>query len=434
MRKSFIPSFDESQNENKKRFFNLLLIVTEVRALLLLFVKYFHIEWTFQDYSGIPLSYVDFIAVLVFPTLVFLNLVKPKAILSYFYLISVLILTGSNLWESYTTSLNILTVITLIVPISAASFIAKPVISVIFSFLVCVEISVVAVSHSSIPDTPLLITIVFIGFMAWYTVRTWEQTYNKAIQNESKYLKLAGELEIRVQEKLKELEIVRNEREKHEKFAILGKFVGTISHDLRSPLNVIINSIAIFEKNFPHIDEASQKWLDLAKKSTDRAMEYLNELLNFIRIGDSKPVPSNVNQIVKKVMSSLDIPKNISIEYQLSDGLPDINVDPIQIQRAFQNIITNAVQAMGSSGDAPGKLSISTTRVDDSILVEISDTGPGIPDDKVSKIFEPFFSTKSGGIGLGLAATKDIVMKNQGDLSFRTKVGIGTTFTISLHL
>jgi len=427
---TFIIDVRETSDENKRRFLNLLLVISEIRVVLILTLNAFHVGGVFRELTAIPITFVDMTAVFLFPAIFIVNFYKPKVILSYFYLIIIITLTGSNLWGSYGTTFNVVLVVSLIIPVIAASFITRPIMSIVFSILACIEFIIIAAGHSSYPDVSLLVIIVFIGFLGWYVVNTLERALARSRQSESKYLELVGELEHRVQEGVEELEIARKELSQHEKLAVLGKFASTVSHDLRSPLGVVSNSIYFLEQHLEHADEKTLKHLSIIKNAVDHAVEYLSELMDFMRGQEPNPVPSDVNQIINTVMESLDIPGNVSCIYHLDTTIPMINVDPIQIQRAFQNIIVNAIQAMG---DAAGNLTITTIRKNDAIEVEIDDTGPGIPDDKVQHVFEPFFTTKSKGIGLGLPAAKEFVTKNRGEISFRTVVGNGTTFTIRLE-
>jgi len=431
MRRTFLIDIHEARGENQRRFLNFLLVISELRVVLIFGLNAFHVGWVFKEITAIPVTFIDIAAMLVFPAVFVLNAYKPKVILSYFYLVFIVILTGSNLWESYSMAFNVVAVVSLSIPIIAASFITMPVMSIVFSAFGCVELVIVAAGHSALPDASLLVTILFIGFLGWYTVNPLERALTRSEQSESNYLELVDELEQRVQEKVEELDITRKALDQHEKLAMLGKFASTVSHDLRTPLGVISNSIYFLEQHLDQVDEKTCKHFLLIKNSVNRAANYLSELLDFIRGQEPNPVPSDVNQILGNLLESLAVPGNISCISNLDTTIPTINVDPIQIQRAFQNIIVNAIQAMG---EAAGTLTITTACKNNAVEVEIEDTGPGIPDDLVQHIFEPFFTTKSKGIGLGLPAAKEFITKNHGEISFRTAVGKGTTFTISMKL
>jgi signal transduction histidine kinase len=137
-----------------------------------------------------------------------------------------------------------------------------------------------------------------------------------------------------------------------------------------------------------------------------------------------------LNTMVKDRISWADVPEKIAVKYQLSAETPKLNVDSEQVGRAITNIINNAVQSINQSGE----LRISTGIHGSYGVVTFTDTGCGISQENLKKIFEPLFTTKPKGIGLGLAISKRMVEQNSGEIEVESTVGIGTTFTLKLPL
>jgi len=127
------------------------------------------------------------------------------------------------------------------------------------------------------------------------------------------------------------------------------------------------------------------------------------------------------------VLSDSSIPENIKVTTKLGEIAPML-LDQEQIRRVFQNMILNASQAMSESG----KLIIQTSKHDNSVEISFKDTGVGIPEENLTKIFTPLFSTKAKGVGLGLAICRQIVEGHGGNITVKSKIGKGSTFTVKL--
>ena len=137
---------------------------------------------------------------------------------------------------------------------------------------------------------------------------------------------------------------------------------------------------------------------------------------------------TRIENVIEDALSHLTIPENIELIKKLDSGSLNVEIDADQIQQVLVNIITNAVQATPEGG----KLTIDASEKDKFLEMKITDTGCGIPQEAVDKIFNPLFTTKAKGIGLGLAVCKAIIDRHQGDIKVESQVGKGTTFTIKL--
>ena len=243
-------------------------------------------------------------------------------------------------------------------------------------------------------------------------------------------LKLNQELENRVEERTRDLKNAQEKLIRQEKLAAVGKISSTISHELRNPLTTISNSVYFLNMKLGYADEKIKKHIELIQKEVDRSRQIITDLLDFTRIKDPVFVKGNIETIIKEALSHETVSPGITIETEFQNIGNQIDMDAAMLRQAFLNIITNAIQAMPQGG----KLIITTFSTLDAVHVKFKDTGMGIPKEIIPRLFEPLFTTKKSGIGLGLTLVKDIIDKHGGNISVESEVGIGTTFTIILPL
>lgn len=217
---------------------------------------------------------------------------------------------------------------------------------------------------------------------------------------------------------------------RQEKLAVLGQLAGGMGHELRNPLGVIGNSAYYLNMKLKDADEKVKKHLDILQGEVQRANKIISDLLEFSKARPPSLVEYDLNSIIIDALAEIKIPENISVESQLDKKLPRIQLDPDQIRRVFINIISDAVQAMPEGG----RLDINTGVKGDFVEMMIRDTGEGIPEENIQKIFEPLFSTRARGIGLGLTIVKGIIDSHKGVIEVESGIGEGTTFTIKLPL
>ena len=214
-----------------------------------------------------------------------------------------------------------------------------------------------------------------------------------------------------------------------EKFSAVGRIASHVSHDIRNPLGAISNSVFYLERKLGGGNEKVDKHLGLIRKQVDRATTIVSEINDFFKgRGSVSLEPGAVNAVVREALSGLVLPPSIEVETCLADGLPPITLDAQRLQRVFENLSKNAVQAM----EGKGKLTITSLPEADSVEVTITDTGNGIPPDTLERLFEPLFTTKERGIGMGLPIVKSIVEAHNGTISVESEPGNGTTFTVRL--
>ncbi len=219
-----------------------------------------------------------------------------------------------------------------------------------------------------------------------------------------------------------------------ERLTALGRMAAGVAHELNNPLSSILLYSSNMKKKVPP-EGFLHEGLDIIMQETKRCKGIIQDLQEFSRSKEPKKTVGNINQILEKVLTLLENEfrkQHIRVHRQMAPALPDMWIDIGQMQQVFANLLINAVEAVGTKGE----ISI-TTRVDagrTGVEIEIADTGSGIPPEYVPRIFEPFFSTKAKGTGLGLAVTYGFIQNHQGDIQVDSAPGKGTRFVIHLPL
>ncbi len=216
-----------------------------------------------------------------------------------------------------------------------------------------------------------------------------------------------------------------------DRLATIGELAAGAAHEIRNPLTAIRSSLQYLEGR--EKDETARKLLSAALVETSRINEILSALLAFSRPSDIIRERLDLRKILA---DSLDLvayqasKEKIAVERDFSAPLP-VLADEAQLKQLFLNLCLNAVEAMPSGG----RLRIEGRPVEDrKILVSVSDTGDGIPEDCLDRIFDPFFTTKTNGTGLGLSICDHIVKAHDGDIEVKSKAGRGATIIVRFPL
>ncbi|MBN1161546.1 MAG: GHKL domain-containing protein [Dehalococcoidales bacterium] len=178
-------------------------------------------------------------------------------------------------------------------------------------------------------------------------------------------------------------------------------------------------------------DEEAANTLKVLDKQIDIANKIVSDLLDFTRIKPPTQVRADLKSLIDESLSWITPPEHVNVNVNLNGKPKWIKTDPEQMGRVFSNLISNAVQAMNGKA---GEVNISTETDEDYVAVIFQDTGCGIPEENLEKIFEPLFTTKPKGIGLGLAISKRLVEQNGGKIDVASQEGKGTTFTVKLPI
>ena len=243
------------------------------------------------------------------------------------------------------------------------------------------------------------------------------ETSNEELQSTTEELETSNE----------ELRTTQEELIQKEKLAAVGQLAAGVGHELRNPLGVIKNAAYYIKSKLPD-DPKLQKHIAIMEKEITNSDKIISDLLGFSRTRPPTIVPSDINKVVEDTLEAVEIPENVNLVKKLGADLPNAMADPDQIRQVFVNFGLNAIQAMPEGG----RFNIATGKKDDFIEVEFTDTGCGIPEENTKKLYDPFFTTKARGIGLGLAVSRGIIERHNGSIEVKSEVGKGTTFVVKL--
>lgn len=224
--------------------------------------------------------------------------------------------------------------------------------------------------------------------------------------------------------KISELSHFQTELFKAERLSAIGEMSARLAHDMRNPLTIIKNSIELVKlKHAEQISSDLYKLFISIENASSRLVFQLDDVLNFVRSSPLDSTSNFLSDILEESLSEIVIPDQITIQKPTNDV--SLFCDAEKIKAVFTNLIVNAIQAM----DNHGNIVIQFGETDAEVTFTVQDSGPGIPDSALEKIFEPLFTTKSRGTGLGLPAVKMIIQQHQGTISVSNKP---TTFLVVL--
>jgi len=240
---------------------------------------------------------------------------------------------------------------------------------------------------------------------------------------------------------INKIRVIENQQEKYEQLAIrteklsaLGRLAAGIAHEINNPLAGILLFSTNMKKKAGE-DSPFSEGLDVIVSETIRCRGIIQELLEFSREREPQKSLNNVNKVLDKSLNILENEfrlNRISVKKDLMTDMPDMLLDGNQVQQVFVNVLINAVHAVEEHGEITIKSRVDTE--EGTVAVDIADNGCGISPENRSRIFEPFFSTKAKGTGLGLAVSYGIVKNHKGDIRVSSESGQGTRFTITFPL
>ncbi len=245
-------------------------------------------------------------------------------------------------------------------------------------------------------------------------------------------LEYAKNLEKLVQARTKELRETQERLLKTEKLAAIGEVAAMVGHDLRNPLQSIENAAYYLNdelSNLP-VSQRTAEMLEVLNDSVDYADKVIRDLQDFSATKKPIPVKIDVNVVVKEILSQVELSENVELISEFG-CVPIIEADKDMMKRIFMNLVINGVQAMKEKG---GTLKVVTRRATDSVEVSFKDTGVGISTESMEKIFSPFFTTKSRGMGMGLPICKKFVDAHGGSIKVKSEKGKGSIVIVKLPI
>ena len=240
----------------------------------------------------------------------------------------------------------------------------------------------------------------------------------------------AGQLEKKVDERSRELVEAQEKLLKAQRLATIGEVSAQVGHDLRNPLTTINTNLYYLHNVLPR---KQKDRVEATLNSMQNAVFYANriveDLLEYSREAGLKKTRIVLSSLIKSSMGSVLIPKSVEAVTDFDDNV-EISGDTTRLTRVFQNLISNAVDAMPGGG----KLTVTSKVNGKEVVIDVSDTGAGIGEENLALLFTPFFTTKSKGLGLGLAICRRLVEAHGGRIDVRSKLGEGTTMSVTLPL
>jgi two-component system NtrC family sensor kinase len=265
-----------------------------------------------------------------------------------------------------------------------------------------------------------------------YLAASFNTMTSELARAEQELLEWGEKLERKVEQRTTELKAMQNHLLQAEKMAAIGKLAAGVAHEINNPLTGVLTNSSLMLQDLPSEDPRRED-LQTIVNETLRCRKIVKGLLDFARQTTPQKQELDLNQVVDDVLALVRNQasfRDIAIRADLDSRLPRIMADGDQMRQVVLNIVLNAADAMPRGGELA--IISSFDPASNAVVIRISDTGTGIPEDIRDRLFEPFFTTKKTGTGLGLAIAYGIVERHRGALKVESTVGRGTTFVISL--
>jgi two-component system NtrC family sensor kinase len=249
---------------------------------------------------------------------------------------------------------------------------------------------------------------------------------------------LIKNLEHKVEERTQELKDAQEQLLQSEKLAAVGKIAATVAHEINNPLAGVFTYIKLMDRRLEKRQDGDadlekfREYLATMGREVERTSAIVHNLLDLTRQQEPTKKPCDINRLIEEslviVQNKLKL-HNVEVEKRM-DPLQNVEADPSQMKQVFINVMVNAAEAMQEGG----RLTIRTYRDPDrnNAVLEFEDTGVGIPPEIMSKIFDPFYTTKEKGTGLGLSVVSGIIKRHDGQVEVRSESGSGTLIRITL--
>lgn len=235
--------------------------------------------------------------------------------------------------------------------------------------------------------------------------------------------------------RLRQMRELEEELRRKDRLAALGELSAGVAHEVRNPLGIIKNSAQVLQDKFKDKDTKSRELSKFIIEEVDRLNKVVTNFLDFARPQKPNLTGRKIAPIIGRaleLMQSEILKRKIKVANKHEDNLPPVLADEELLAQVFLNIISNAIQAMPDGGRLMVSSKSGAGSYKDLVEISFTDTGCGIPAQDLDKIFNPFFSNKEGGVGLGLSIVHKIVESHGGKISVHSRAGEGTTFTIHL--
>ncbi len=247
-------------------------------------------------------------------------------------------------------------------------------------------------------------------------------------------------LEQMVAERTRELEAAQGELVKREKLAVLGQLTATVSHELRNPLGVIRSSNFYLQRRMKTEDEKAKKHFQRIEDQITLCEAIVADLLEYTRGRQASIVKKEITPWLEQVVEQVEEQEGIPIDLELAAALPPVPHDPEKMRRVLINLLLNAVQAVKSRSEAADntastyepRIGVKSSMRDGQLVIDVSDNGIGMDEETQRRAFEPLFTTRARGTGIGLANVKKIIEEHDGRITMESRPGQGTKISLLL--
>ena len=268
--------------------------------------------------------------------------------------------------------------------------------------------------------------------VAYFADVAWEIAERK--RAELQLAEYTENLEAMVEERTHALKDAQEKLVRQERLALLGQVAGSMGHELRNPLGVISNAIYFLKLAQPNANDQIKEYLDIIEKETHTSDKIITDLLDFSRIKATDRKAVSVSELIYQTLNRFPAPATVDVILNIPADLPSVFVDAQQVSQVLGNLTVNACQAMPDGGQLTVDSNLCMVDGGQWVRIAIKDTGVGITPENMKKLFEPLFSTKIKGVGLGLAVSLKLIEANDGRIEVTSEAGVGSTFTVFLPL
>ncbi len=227
-----------------------------------------------------------------------------------------------------------------------------------------------------------------------------------------------------------QLHVTREELVGKERLAMLGEVAGSVGHELRNPLGVMSNAVFFLQTTLQGAEASVTEYLGIIRDEIAVSERIVAVLMDAVRTRQPELAAYGVVEMIEQVLHRIAIPSSVVVSQHIPATLPAVRVDATQVQRVFDNLIANAIDAMPEGGTL--EITAVENESQGTVTISVRDTGSGITVENMARLFAPLFTTKARGIGLGLVVAKNLIEANGGRIEAQSQAGKGTMFSVTL--
>jgi PAS domain S-box-containing protein len=247
---------------------------------------------------------------------------------------------------------------------------------------------------------------------------------------EAQIRKWNEELEVKVRERTRQLSEAQDELLRKEKLAVLGQVAGSVGHELRNPLGVMSNAVYFLQTVLADADDNVKEYLDIIRNEIAGSERIVSDLLDSVRTKPPQITSVGLAELVAQALGKLALPPTVQVKLDMPETALQLRVDALQMQQVLRNLISNAIEAMPEGGTL--QIGAAADPARKTVTISVRDSGVGMTPEQLGKLFQPLYTTKARGIGLGLVVVKNLTEANGGKVEVKSEAGKGTMFSVTV--